>query len=224
MRLLHALRDVRRVPRRAVTLRAAAAACPALLTAALLAWALLAQGRVFAPLLTRLRAAGSPAPYAAAPRAAPAALVLGALTAGLLAAAHLARTLAADNGPVAAGAVGAATTVPTAVCARCHAHKPPRCHHCRVCNRCCLKMDHHCLPCHVPSSTQRQPLLTRLRGHRCLQARGSAAASASTTTSSSSRSSRGPTCSACSSSPRPHPSPPPSSPVTSLPFAAPHFP
>jgi len=29
-------------------------------------------------------------------------------------------------------------------CGRCEVAKPPRSHHCRVCNRCILKMDHHC--------------------------------------------------------------------------------
>jgi palmitoyltransferase ZDHHC2/15/20 len=26
----------------------------------------------------------------------------------------------------------------------CHVFKPERCHHCSVCNRCVLNMDHHC--------------------------------------------------------------------------------
>jgi len=29
-------------------------------------------------------------------------------------------------------------------CRRCATPKPPRCHHCSVCNRCVMKMDHHC--------------------------------------------------------------------------------
>ncbi|KOS13108.1 hypothetical protein Malapachy_16210 [Malassezia pachydermatis] len=29
-------------------------------------------------------------------------------------------------------------------CYKCHAYKPPRAHHCRVCRRCVLRMDHHC--------------------------------------------------------------------------------
>ncbi|XP_020096593.1 probable protein S-acyltransferase 12 [Ananas comosus] len=30
-------------------------------------------------------------------------------------------------------------------CTRCQNGKPPRCHHCSVCDRCVLKMDHHCV-------------------------------------------------------------------------------
>ena len=30
-------------------------------------------------------------------------------------------------------------------CQKCHGVKPERCHHCSLCGRCCLKMDHHCL-------------------------------------------------------------------------------
>ena len=30
-------------------------------------------------------------------------------------------------------------------CTFCDGYKPPRSHHCRKCNRCCMKMDHHCI-------------------------------------------------------------------------------
>ncbi|WOL18246.1 putative protein S-acyltransferase 15 [Canna indica] len=30
-------------------------------------------------------------------------------------------------------------------CDKCSTYKPPRTHHCRVCRRCVLKMDHHCV-------------------------------------------------------------------------------
>lgn len=33
----------------------------------------------------------------------------------------------------------------TGYCARCLNGKPPRCHHCSICQRCVLKMDHHCI-------------------------------------------------------------------------------
>lgn len=32
----------------------------------------------------------------------------------------------------------------TSICKKCIAPKPPRAHHCSVCNKCILKMDHHC--------------------------------------------------------------------------------
>lgn len=34
---------------------------------------------------------------------------------------------------------------PVGYCTRCQNGKPPRCHHCSVCQRCVLKMDHHCV-------------------------------------------------------------------------------
>ncbi|KAH9301760.1 hypothetical protein KI387_013343, partial [Taxus chinensis] len=30
-------------------------------------------------------------------------------------------------------------------CQKCGHYKPPRAHHCRVCKRCVLRMDHHCV-------------------------------------------------------------------------------
>lgn len=34
---------------------------------------------------------------------------------------------------------------PTGYCIKCQNGKPPRCHHCSICQRCILKMDHHCV-------------------------------------------------------------------------------
>lgn len=30
------------------------------------------------------------------------------------------------------------------MCRRCQSYKPPRAHHCSICKRCIIKMDHHC--------------------------------------------------------------------------------
>uniref|UniRef100_A0A914P427 Palmitoyltransferase n=2 Tax=Panagrolaimus TaxID=55784 RepID=A0A914P427_9BILA len=30
------------------------------------------------------------------------------------------------------------------ICTRCQSFRPPRAHHCRICNRCVQRMDHHC--------------------------------------------------------------------------------
>jgi len=37
------------------------------------------------------------------------------------------------------------SVVPASHCLRCSGPKPPRCHHCRLCGYCVLKMDHHCI-------------------------------------------------------------------------------
>lgn len=34
--------------------------------------------------------------------------------------------------------------MPETICGRCDAYKPPRSHHCRICGRCIVRMDHHC--------------------------------------------------------------------------------
>ena len=34
--------------------------------------------------------------------------------------------------------------VAVSICKKCITPKPPRTHHCSVCNKCILKMDHHC--------------------------------------------------------------------------------
>ncbi|PON40291.1 Zinc finger, DHHC-type, palmitoyltransferase [Parasponia andersonii] len=36
-------------------------------------------------------------------------------------------------------------SVQSKLCDKCSTHKPPRAHHCRVCRRCVLRMDHHCV-------------------------------------------------------------------------------
>ncbi|KAK9153943.1 hypothetical protein Sjap_001423 [Stephania japonica] len=36
------------------------------------------------------------------------------------------------------------SSVKSRYCDKCGAHKPPRAHHCRVCKRCVMRMDHHC--------------------------------------------------------------------------------
>lgn len=33
---------------------------------------------------------------------------------------------------------------PSRMCRRCHSYKPNRAHHCSICKRCIIKMDHHC--------------------------------------------------------------------------------
>lgn len=47
---------------------------------------------------------------------------------------------------VAAGCPPTGALIPEAVsiCKKCIKPKPPRTHHCSVCNICVLKMDHHC--------------------------------------------------------------------------------
>jgi Uncharacterized protein containing DHHC-type Zn finger len=39
---------------------------------------------------------------------------------------------------------GALIPEAASICKKCIAPKPPRTHHCSVCNKCILKMDHHC--------------------------------------------------------------------------------
>ncbi|KAK3124953.1 hypothetical protein QOZ80_7BG0597700 [Eleusine coracana subsp. coracana] len=51
---------------------------------------------------------------------------------------------AEDNGDPASSTSEDQGTAPR-YCSRCQNGKPPRCHHCSVCDRCVLKMDHHCI-------------------------------------------------------------------------------
>ncbi|KAL7722736.1 S-acyltransferase [Entamoeba marina] len=39
---------------------------------------------------------------------------------------------------------GTLTDSPFTVCKKCQSLKPLRCHHCKVCGECVLRMDHHC--------------------------------------------------------------------------------
>ncbi|RAL47644.1 hypothetical protein DM860_011382 [Cuscuta australis] len=52
-------------------------------------------------------------------------------------------TLPDNDGPENSGTGGRRREV--GFCRHCQNGKPPRCHHCSVCQRCVLKMDHHCL-------------------------------------------------------------------------------
>lgn len=52
-------------------------------------------------------------------------------------------------------------------CSKCNAAKPPRAHHCSVCRRCVLKMDHHCPWVRAPTAMARAlPRGTAARGRR----------------------------------------------------------
>jgi len=59
---------------------------------------------------------------------------------GLALWAHLACMLT-DPGTV---PTGVAPEEGTKQCTKCNAPKPPRAHHCSICKRCVMKMDHHC--------------------------------------------------------------------------------
>ncbi|KAL7158976.1 hypothetical protein ABFS83_02G179300 [Erythranthe nasuta] len=52
---------------------------------------------------------------------------------------------AVDNSALASSSDGIEKRSAPGYCSRCQNGKPPRCHHCSVCERCVLKMDHHCI-------------------------------------------------------------------------------
>lgn len=65
----------------------------------------------------------------------------------VLAATNYARCALTDNSPAAnppLPPVSDDVIEEHPACAKCGGVKPVRCHHCSVCDRCCLKMDHHC--------------------------------------------------------------------------------
>mgnify|MGYP001386156697 CR=1 FL=1 len=55
-------------------------------------------------------------------------------------------------------------------CAICELYKPPRCHHCRRCNKCVLRMDHHWLRYYQVPNQDLHWIRTRLSyGHLLLR-------------------------------------------------------
>ncbi|GER48706.1 DHHC-type zinc finger family protein [Striga asiatica] len=50
-----------------------------------------------------------------------------------------------NNSAMPLSSAGIETRLTLGYCNHCKNGKPPRCHHCSVCQRCVLKMDHHCI-------------------------------------------------------------------------------
>lgn len=44
------------------------------------------------------------------------------------------------------------------ICKKCLTPKPTRTHHCSICNKCVLKMDHHCRMCYFISVKKREKI------------------------------------------------------------------
>ncbi|KDR19695.1 palmitoyltransferase ZDHHC7 [Zootermopsis nevadensis] len=49
-----------------------------------------------------------------------------------------------DFSDIHSGSSGSLQREDWTVCTRCETYRPPRAHHCRICNRCIRRMDHHC--------------------------------------------------------------------------------
>ena len=162
------LTDRRHLKYRHISKRGLLNAVPSLLSLGLLLWAFYAEYNVFIPVILNRQpivTLASDSHEAAQPHMlydhAPKffAVMCGGLFAvyWLLSVSHFIRVFTTDNCPssytktqtLQDGKVVTTTEDGTVLhglkCAKCEGFKPDRCHHCRICGRCCLKMDHHCL-------------------------------------------------------------------------------
>jgi palmitoyltransferase ZDHHC9/14/18 len=55
------------------------------------------------------------------------------------------KKVSASDAALAEGAMATAMEVPTKYCKSCQIWRPPRCHHCRICDTCVEGQDHHCV-------------------------------------------------------------------------------
>jgi palmitoyltransferase ZDHHC9/14/18 len=55
------------------------------------------------------------------------------------------KKMSASDAAIAEGAMATAMEVPTKYCKSCQIWRPPRCHHCRICDTCVEGQDHHCV-------------------------------------------------------------------------------
>lgn len=66
-----------------------------------------------------------------------------------------------NPGAIPRNAIPAESASKRRVCLRCQCYKPPLAHHCSICNRCIVKMDHHCPWVRAPPvPAPRRPRLT----------------------------------------------------------------